>query len=428
MSRDEHSADRAMAADTRAEAGNGGRPLPFDVLLTEVVVSGGPALLRIAASYTADFAEDILNTAVERALARPEAFAHGDPRRLYRWLETTVRNEALRTLRGMRREVAVEPELLEGTPSGFAPAEPAELSAQTAERIATLEALSELNPTDARCLALSARGFSRAEIAEMLSITPLTVKRRLARGRLAMTEFGEELASGRRCARLRASLVAFVDGDIDDLAERRLTRHLDHCGRCRGQLVALRRQRTRLSAALPPCLVLTVAERAPDSHHEAVAGGRVAEAIDDGWLSAWTGFWLRVMEGWHALTPVGRTVAAGASALLALAGIGTVAGEVPNHQPRPDQVAESTPPRTTTKKATLPDHPKRPTQKRAAAKVAKPKASPRPPVKTPAPARASRTVVAAAALPSPAPTAPRPSATTRAPSSGGARAEFEPGP
>ena len=68
------------------------RPPEFERLLTEVIVSGGPRLLRLAASFCPADAEDILNIAADRALKRPEAFAHGNPGQLYRWLERTVRN------------------------------------------------------------------------------------------------------------------------------------------------------------------------------------------------------------------------------------------------------------------------------------------------------------------------------------------------
>lgn len=85
------------------------RPPEFERLLTEVIVSGGPRLLRLAASFCPADAEDILNIATERALGRPEAFAHGNPGQLYRWLERTVRNECLKTLRARRREQLTDP-------------------------------------------------------------------------------------------------------------------------------------------------------------------------------------------------------------------------------------------------------------------------------------------------------------------------------
>ena len=175
-------------------------------MLTEVIVSGGARLLRLAASICPQDAEDILNIATERALGRPEAFAHGEPARLYRWLEKVVRNEALKTLRSRRREQLTDPETLAEVVSDSSARGPEEILAATEERIATLEALAELHPVEASCLALRARGFSRAEIAEMLGVTPLTVKRRLADGRAALGDFGDELASGRRCARMRPRL------------------------------------------------------------------------------------------------------------------------------------------------------------------------------------------------------------------------------
>lgn len=49
-------------------------------------------------------------------------------------------------------------------------------------------------------------------------------------------------------------------------------------------------------------------------------GRQLAEAAGNEWLALWGGFWARVGEGWHALTPVGRLAGTGAAAVLALTG------------------------------------------------------------------------------------------------------------
>jgi RNA polymerase sigma factor (sigma-70 family) len=300
------------------------RPPEFERLLTEVIVSGGSRLLRLAASFCPADAEDILNIATERALKRPEAFAHGNPGQLYRWLERTVRNECLKTLRARRREQLTDPaDLARAAASDAAAQGPHAIAEATQERIATLEALGELHPTEAGCLALRARGFSRAEIAEMLGITPLTVKRRLADGRAALAEFSAELASGRRCARLARALAEYADDALGASETPRLERHIAHCGRCRARLSMLRRQGPRVAAALPPALLLPAAQRADDVERDLQVSRQLAEAAGDEWLALWGGFWARVGEGWHALTPVGRLAGTGAAAVLALAGLGS---------------------------------------------------------------------------------------------------------
>ncbi len=310
-----------------AGAERGSRTPQFERLITEVIVSGGPALLRLAASICPQDAEDILNLATERALARPEAFAHGEPGKLYRWLERVVRNEAIKTLRARRRELPTDPEALAKAPDQSAGADPHAALAATQERIATLEALAELHPLQASCLALRARGFSRAEIAELLGLTPLTVKRRLAEGRAALARFGDDLDAGRRCAKLRPQLSDYLDRALEATALRRLERHLDHCGRCRGQLVALRRQRSRIAAALPSALLLSAAEMAVNGGDTDLQVSRqLAEAAHDGWIALSGGFLARVIEGWHALSPLARLAGAGVAALLALAGVGTLSG------------------------------------------------------------------------------------------------------
>ncbi|MGE3138146.1 MAG: sigma-70 family RNA polymerase sigma factor [Thermoleophilia bacterium] len=298
-----------------------------------MIVTRGARLLRLASRMCPADAEDIVNIAAERALGRPEAFAHGDLAKLYRWLETTVRNECLRTLRDRRREHLTEPALLEVAAPDAVGAEPQAIRAEVEARIATLEAIAGLHPMEARCLGLSARGFSRAEIAQMLGITPLTVKRRLAEGRAALTDFGEDLASGRRCARIRPKLSDYLDADLADVQLRQIRLHLDHCGACRARLLAIRRQRASLGAALPPCLLLPAAERVEEASEEVRVGARLGQALDDRAVAAWAGFWTRVADGWFALGALGRAVGAGLAALLALAGIGTFAGHPAAERP-----------------------------------------------------------------------------------------------
>lgn len=170
---------------------------------------------------------------------------------------------------------------------------------------------------------MRARGFSRAEIAEMLGITPLTVKRRLADGRAALAAFSGELTSGRRCARLARALAEYADGALGASEAPRLERHLAHCGRCGARLGELRRQGPRVATALPPALLLPAAQQADDVERDVQMGRQLAEAAGDEWLALWGGFWARVGEGWHALTPVGRLAGTGAAAVLALAGLGS---------------------------------------------------------------------------------------------------------
>jgi hypothetical protein len=142
-------------------------------------------------------------------------------------------------------------------------------------------------------------------------------------GVAALTEFSDELASGRRCARLARALAEYADLALGGPEAPRLERHLAHCGRCRARLGELRRQGPRVASALPPALLLPAAERADDVERDVQMGRQLAEAAGDEWLTLWGGFWARVGEGWHALTPVGRLAGTGAAAVLALAGLGS---------------------------------------------------------------------------------------------------------
>jgi RNA polymerase sigma factor (sigma-70 family) len=431
--RDNGAPPRATAADHAT------RTPQFERLITEVIVSGGPALLRLAASICPQDAEDIFNVATERALARPEAFAHGEPGKLYRWLERVVRNEALKTLRARRRELPTDPEALAKAPDESAGADPHAALAATQEHIATLEALAELHPVQASCLALSARGYSRADIAEVLGVTPLTVKRRLEQGRAALGRFGDDLESGRRCARLRPGLSDYVDRLLEGQELRRLQRHLDHCGRCRGHVVALRRQRSRIAAALPSALLLSVAEMAVSGGDRDLQVSRqLAEAAHDGWLALSGSFLSRVVEGWHALSPLAKLAGTGAAALLALAGVGTFSGgdRAPADAPglaASRSVASRPAPPVETPRATRPRRrPSPPPRARPAADPAPREgtpaaAAPKARASSPAPdARAPAASSSSAAEPPSLPSPPAPAGPSSAVDL--ARAEFEPGP
>ena len=66
---------------------------------------------------------------------------------------------------------------------------------------------------------------------------------------------------------------------------------------------------------------------------------QLVEAAHDGWLALSGGIWTRAIDGWHALTPLGRIAGTGAAALLALAGVGTFAEESEQVEPPPEQHA-----------------------------------------------------------------------------------------
>jgi hypothetical protein len=123
---------------------------------------------------------------------------------------------------------------------------------------------------------------------------------------------------------VRSLLSDYLDRALEGPELRRTERHLDHCGRCRGQLVALRRQRSRIAAALPSALLVAGAEMAARGGDADLQLTRqLAEAAHDGWVALSGGFLARVVEGWHALSPLGRLAGAGAALLLTLAGIGS---------------------------------------------------------------------------------------------------------
>lgn len=320
------------AAAAPAEALDQDELEAFGRLLGEVVVASGPRLLRLAASYLPDEADDLLNGAAEKAWRRPHAFRHGDPRQLASWLETTIRRDALKLVSARRRRGATDPRDLDEWP---APGDEAVgLLESTRERVATLEALAELPAEERRCLLLSAQRRSRAEIAELTGATERQVQRRLYRGRRRLLAFGEELEAGERCRLVARELGDYLDHALGSERRARVARHLDHCDACVGHLKALRREGARLSAALPPVLLVPAVDVAADEPSVRL-GGQLAQGVDDAWLAAAHGFGARVADGWAALGPVSRLVGAGMATLLALAGVGTIAGERAVEAPAP---------------------------------------------------------------------------------------------
>ncbi|HEV3229366.1 MAG TPA: sigma-70 family RNA polymerase sigma factor [Solirubrobacteraceae bacterium] len=111
-------------------------------------------------------------------------------------------------------------------------------------------------------------GRSYREIGDRLGLTRPAVESTLFRARRRLSEEYDELASGRRCARVQGTIMlAASSGDLGSRDLRRVAKHLSHCRPCRRHAAALgvsgeflstpRRGMARVAALIPwPALFL----------------------------------------------------------------------------------------------------------------------------------------------------------------------------
>ncbi len=144
---------------------------------------------RALATNAAD-ADDLVQTSLERALARREQWRPGTS--LRSWVFTMMRNAWIDETRARKRRGAVTtgPELMEAQPDPLSPDLDARREAQGVR-----DALAALPDPQREAVALVlVEGLSYAEAAEVLNVPVGTLTSRLVRGRLALMErLGEEM-------------------------------------------------------------------------------------------------------------------------------------------------------------------------------------------------------------------------------------------
>jgi len=141
-----------------------------------------PRLRRLARSLcrNAADADDLVQTAVERALARRGQWRAGT--RLDWWIMRIMRNAFIDDVRKSGRVVAVEPQDLHRAPDPSVAD-----GAMRAEALAVDQAMKRLPGDQRLAIALVlVEGYSYAEAAEALELPPGTLASRVARGREAL--------------------------------------------------------------------------------------------------------------------------------------------------------------------------------------------------------------------------------------------------
>ncbi len=173
-------------------------PTPGDAELLEQLRGGDPAaarllsdryrpvLVRFACSLldSADAAEDVAQETLARL--QPENLPSGE---LRPWLYRVARNLCLDLLR--RRKVS--PTFWRALPSGFDPARTTAgpgTRVANAERDARVRAILDAMPEEYRSVLMlkHVEGLSRAEIAEVLEVSEISVKGRLVRAAVYLRE------------------------------------------------------------------------------------------------------------------------------------------------------------------------------------------------------------------------------------------------
>lgn len=278
-------------------------------------------LLRNAAD-----AEDAAQTVFLNVLrALRQGVTPADPRA---WLLAITRNVCF----SRHRAAAARPVQVELDPEE-APG-PTEDETPSADEI--VGALARLLPNQRTALILrDFRGVSRAEICELMSLSPVAVEALLTRARAS---FREELEAGEQtfaCAETRALVEQQLDGLITVADRHSLRSHLRHCAPCSTLARAVRSSRSKVASLLffPVDLISRLAaafSQAPTVVH-------VATALTSTAAVATIAIPVAVSNGPSLAHVEGRTVPAPAAVT---ATSRSAAG--PTSAPQPAQVAAGT--------------------------------------------------------------------------------------
>ena len=199
-------------------------------------------------------------------------------------------------------------------------------------------------------------GLSYAEIGERLGMTRAMVESTLFRARRRLSEEYEELASGRRCARVQ-SLIDSEQRPLTSLGvrdRRQLSRHIARCEPCRrrARIGGLdleddphgpRGRVARIAALLPPTLTLLRWRRGASGDEAAVRSGSHSIALAQSLENV-----AKLVDPSGPTIAFGRAAAAAAAIALAGAGGGFVASLGPGQAAKPRPAAAVGPPRAST--------------------------------------------------------------------------------
>src|SRR3954453_15225682 len=188
-------------------------------------------------------AEDIVQDVFVSAL---RSLRSGDREITFKpWIYEIAKNASIDHLRRARRasEVSIDSD-------DFSPVDEGRLSAGVRSTDAACSAREDMDtlrmafndlPEAQREVLVSREleGLSYEKISSRTGLTRSAVESMLFRARRSLKDGFDDIATGERCQRMRATMESFATAEIGLRAERRLTRHLADCAPCRREAVAL---------------------------------------------------------------------------------------------------------------------------------------------------------------------------------------------
>jgi len=221
--------------------------------LDELFAARGASLVRAAHALTGSRhdAEDLLQEAFMRAVARPEVFDGRSDAEATAWLWIVMRRLWRDRQRGGLGRTSPMPAEMEQRLVDSAPPIPDQVLRDW--QLAVLyEGLARLGPRHRTAMVLLGRGLGEVEAAEAAGVSRRTMREWRRDARRALGVFGERLGEGTICDGFAAHLSAYADGELGPGKQRtQLEAHLAHCAHCRAVLEEIRAHTTSLGAVLP---------------------------------------------------------------------------------------------------------------------------------------------------------------------------------
>ena len=239
----------------------------------------GAALLRYAARYTPTLqdAEDAYQRAMLIALTKAPT-VEGD--QFLAWLHTVMRNEAIAVARTQAREgPAPGADVAESLSETLEAPLPVDSIAAWRERYRALdEALDGLTEPQRICLILQCAGESYDRIHVITGYSLRKIERSVLEGRRALRHWQVELIEGAVCERMSPLIDRAVAGEADRRERRRVSKHVAHCGACRGRMRRGRELRNRLAVLAPLPLLAGAPVTVPDPGHALAWWDRITQS------------------------------------------------------------------------------------------------------------------------------------------------------
>jgi len=230
--------------------------------IDEIFAARGASLVRAAHALTGSRpdAEDLLQEAFVRAVARPEVFDGRSDAEAAAWLWIVMRRLWRDRQRGGLGRTSPMPAEMEQRLVDSAPPIPDQVLRDW--QLAVLyEGLARLGPRHRTAMVLLGRGLGEVEAAEAAGVSRRTMREWRRDARRALGVFGERLGEGAICEGFDAHLSAYADGELGPGKQRtQLEAHLAHCAHCRAALEQIRAHTTTLGTVLPVAGAVAVAD------------------------------------------------------------------------------------------------------------------------------------------------------------------------